>query len=162
MATAVTTTGNTATDWEFGYTDFSTLTGTGAVVLGTSPTLTTPNLGTPTSVTLSNATGLPIDGGTTGTLPIGRGGTGQTTAVTAFDALSPTTTKGDLIVSNGTDNVRLPVGTDTYVLTADSAQTNGVKWAAAGGATDVIIFTGLDGGLASTVNFDLILDLKVT
>ena len=38
------------------------VTGTGSVVLATSPTLVTPNLGTPTALTLSNATGLPISG----------------------------------------------------------------------------------------------------
>lgn len=69
-----------------------------------------------------------------GTIPITQGGTGQTTAVAAFDALSPATTKGDLIVSNGTDNVRQAVGTDTYVLTADSTTATGVKWAAASGS----------------------------
>ena len=69
----------------------------------------------------------------TGTVAIANGGTGQTAQTAAFDALSPTTTKGDLIVSNGTDNVRLAVGTDAYVLTADSAQATGVKWAAASG-----------------------------
>jgi hypothetical protein len=69
----------------------------------------------------------------TGTVAIANGGTGQTTAVAAFDALSPTTTKGDLIVSDGTDNVRLAVGTNAFVLTADSTQASGVKWAAASG-----------------------------
>ncbi len=68
-------------------------------------------------------------------LAISRGGTGQTTQTAAFDALAPTTTKGDLIVSNGTDNVRLAVGTNNYVLTADSAQATGVKWAVATGVT---------------------------
>lgn len=71
----------------------------------------------------------------TGALAIGNGGTGQTTQTAAFDALAPTTTKGDLIVSNGTDNIRLPVGTNNYVLTADSAEASGVKWAAAPGGS---------------------------
>jgi hypothetical protein len=56
-----------------------TNTGTGNNVLATSPTLTTPNLGTPSSLTLTNATGLPIDGGTINTLPVTRGGSGATT-----------------------------------------------------------------------------------
>jgi hypothetical protein len=70
----------------------------------------------------------------TGTVAIANGGTGQTTAVAAFDALSPATTKGDLIVSNGTDNVRQAVGTDTFVLTADSTTATGIKWAASSGS----------------------------
>lgn len=69
----------------------------------------------------------------TGVVAIANGGTGQTTANPAFNALAPTTTKGDLIVSNGTANVRQAVGTDTYVLTADSTSATGVKWAAGGG-----------------------------
>lgn len=68
----------------------------------------------------------------TGTVAIANGGTGQTTQTAAFDALSPATTKGDLIVDNGTNNVRLAVGTDAYVLTADSTAATGVKWAAGG------------------------------
>lgn len=41
-------------------------TGTGLAVFGTSPTLITPNLGTPTSLTLTSATGLPISTGVSG------------------------------------------------------------------------------------------------
>lgn len=47
-------------------------TGSGALVFGTSPTLTTPNLGTPSALTLTNATGLPITAGTTGNLDSSR------------------------------------------------------------------------------------------
>jgi hypothetical protein len=74
---------------------------------------------------------------TSGQVAIAQGGTGQATQTAAFDALAPTTTKGDVIVSNGTDNVRLAVGTDGQVLTADSAQASGVKWAAAAGTGTV-------------------------
>ena len=41
-------------------------TGSGNVVLSTSPTLTTPNLGIPSTLTLTNATGLPISTGVSG------------------------------------------------------------------------------------------------
>jgi len=40
MATCILTTGTTAASWEAGYTDFSTITGTGSAVLATSPTVT--------------------------------------------------------------------------------------------------------------------------
>lgn len=79
----------------------------------------------------------------TGTVAIANGGTGQTSQTAAFDALSPTTTKGDLIVSNGTDNVRLAVGTDAYVLTADAASAAGVKWAAAAAGGSNITTLGM-------------------
>lgn len=49
---------------------------------------------------------------------------------TSFNNVSPLSAKGDLIVYSGTNNVRLPVGTNSFVLTANSSATNGVNWAA--------------------------------
>ena len=53
----------------------------------------------------------------------------------ANSALSKMTTKGDLLVTTGSVYARLPVGTDTYSLLADSGAANGVAWGqiAAGG-----------------------------
>lgn len=77
----------------------------------------------------SGATG-DIEGVTAGT-GISGGGTSGTVTITnsmatAIDA------KGDLVVGTGADTFsRLAVGTNNYVLTADSTQATGLKWAAA-------------------------------
>ena len=63
-----------------GGTGVTSSTGTGSVVLSTSPILVTPNLGTPTAAILTNATGLPLTTGVTGLLPVTSGGTGVTSS----------------------------------------------------------------------------------
>ena len=72
--------------------------------------------------------------GLTGTVAIANGGTGQTTATAAFDALAPTTTQGDTIYFNGTDNVRLAKGTAGQALVMNSGAT-APEWGTAGIST---------------------------
>ena len=67
QVTCILVTGTTAASWDADVTGGTSSTGTGALVFATSPTLTTPVLGTPSSVTLTNATGLPISGITSST-----------------------------------------------------------------------------------------------
>lgn len=86
----------------------------------------------------------------TGALAIANGGTGQTAATAAFDALGPTTTKGDVIVSNGSDNVRLAVGTNGQCLQADSAQAVGVIWGTCLSTTPVPVASGGTGAATLT------------
>ncbi|MBF0337069.1 MAG: hypothetical protein HQL05_04485 [Nitrospirae bacterium] len=68
----------------------------------------------------------------TGTVAIANGGTGATTASAAFNALRPTTAKGDIVSDNGTATAILAAGTNGYVLTRDDSTATGLKWDAAG------------------------------
>ena len=55
-----------------------------------------------------------------GALPIANGGTGQTTKGPAFNALSPVTTQGDLIIGDAANqNTRLGIGAASTVLTSN-------------------------------------------
>lgn len=88
----------------------------------------------------------------TGTVAVSNGGTGQTTASAAFNALSPITTTGDLILGNGANSAtRLGIGANGYVLTSNGTT---ASWAAASGGsgtvTSVTAGTGLTGGTITT------------
>jgi hypothetical protein len=96
----------------------------------------------------------------TGTVAIVNGGTGQTTASAGFNALSPVTTTGDLIIGNGANSsTRLPIGANSYVLTSNgttatwAASTGGVTSFSAG-TTGFTPNTGTTGAvtLAGTLN----------
>ena len=67
-----------------------------------------------------------------GTLAIANGGTGQTTANAAYNALSPMTTTGDIEYRNGSSvATRLPIGTTGQVLTVAAGVPS---WATAAGS----------------------------
>ena len=66
------------------------------------------------------------------------------TAVDAAEAnvvASTQTTKGDLLVHTGSAHARLAVGTNGHALVADSAEANGVKWAAVADLSSSQTFT---------------------
>ena len=70
-----------------------------------------------TSITTLGTIGTGVWNGTT--IAIANGGTGQITNTLGFDALSPTTTRGDTIVRGVTNNVRLALGTVGKILRSD-------------------------------------------
>ncbi len=73
-------------------------------------------------------------------------------------------TKGDLGISNGTNFIKVAVGTNNQVLTADSAEASGIKWATGGGGGGINILVAVKTA-DETINSDATLtddtDLQV-
>ena len=71
----------------------------------------------------------------TNALAINKGGTANTTATAAFDALAPTTTRGDIITRGASSNGRLALGASGAALVSDG--TDLVFGSPAGGVTTI-------------------------
>ena len=119
MCTCIGTTLTTAADWEAGFTDFSTLTGTGAVVLGTNPTISSATLTAPSA---------------TGNLSF----TGSTTSSASF-ATSQTSSNTNICTSQTSGTLTIGgtsgTGTQTIGRSTVSQQTDIQAGATASGST---------------------------
>ena len=100
-------------------------TGTGALVGNISPTLITPNLGTPTALVLTNATGLPNAGLTNSTITFGATSAALGSTVSALNSV----TVGATTPSTGAFTTLTSSSTTTataFIPNSSSVPTNGI------------------------------------
>jgi len=124
-------------------------TGSGSLVFATSPTLVTPILGTPTSGTLSNCTGLSLTTGVTGTLPVANGGTGVTSSTGTGSVVlsaSPTFTGTPAAPTPLTADNSTTIATTAYVVNKIAAVASGVT-TFSGGTTGLTPSTATSGAI---------------
>ena len=78
------------------------------------------------------------------------GGTGQSTATAAFNALSPITTRGDLITRDASNNVRLAIGAADTVLKTNGTDPSWAKIVAANVTDGTLTHAKLASGVTAT------------
>jgi hypothetical protein len=120
-------------------------TGSGALVFATSPTLITPALGTPSSVTLTNATGLPVSTGVSG---LGTGVAtflGTPSSANLASAVTDETGSGGALVFASSPTIATPTLTTSFTSPlhnggSTSSSTLTLQSTSGSGTTDAIIF----------------------
>ena len=156
-------------------------TGSGSLVFATSPTLTTPDLGTPSAITLTNATGLPVSTGVSGLgtgvatalavnvgsagafVPTSGSGASGTWTISISGSANAATTATNL-ASGAANQIAYQTGSGaTSFITAPTTSStylswNGTTfaWAAAGGGTttNALTMNNSGSGAASGTTFD--------